>query len=164
MMNKYTVILLSVLLSFIIQSCSNHPEVTISDNNIKIDADSVKLEIDIYRDNIIRIVYSRIQDSTDQNSLVVIEEPQKTDWDHSYNGDIMIIKTDNLELNVNIKTLVIKYSNSSGELILAEKTRELAPDLVMNEEVLNVKQSFSLSDDEGIYGLGQHQNRSAYVY
>lgn len=129
----------------------------IKENGVAINKDSSQLNVDIYKDNIIRVNYSILGDTAKYESLVIINEAQKTDWDHSFKDDLLYLKTDKLKVEINTITLKVSFFDNSGNILLQEKNREFHPETVMDEEVYNVSQVFKLSEDEGIYGLGQHQ-------
>lgn len=157
-MKRSFLIVLSILFSILTYNCSHHPGVTVSDTGVCIDNDSCMLKVDVYKDDIIRISFSDGNDTLENRSLVVVGEPQETTWDHSFRGELLIITTDKLKVEIDMNKLNTAFYDNDGNRLLAEKNRDLVPVRVMEEDVYHISQAFTLSEDEAIYGFGQQQD------
>ena len=64
-----------------------------------------------------------------------------------------------IKVNVDRQTGAVTFLNSSNQVLLQEAAhgRSIAPTTVAGAAVTSAAQSFHLASDEGIYGLGQHQ-------
>jgi alpha-D-xyloside xylohydrolase len=54
----------------------------------------------------------------------------------------------------------VRFRNAAGQWVLAEEARRgLAPVTIEGQNFLAIEQQFNRGTDEGLFGLGQHQNR-----
>ncbi|MBL7138157.1 MAG: DUF5110 domain-containing protein [Bacteroidales bacterium] len=93
----------------------------------------------------------------EKKSLSVTREWSPVSWEMTKKRGDIILKTAEASLEIETSTILGKFYNSSGELILAEKERAFSPTTLGDTPTWNVFETFRLSADEGIYGLGQHQ-------
>jgi len=97
--------------------------------------------------------------STDE-SLMVVPQEQKTDYTVNADDSLVTVATAKVKATVSRTTGQVKIYNADGRLVLAETEhgRSFTPIEVEGTKSYTVSQTFeSLNDDEGIYGLGQHQ-------
>jgi alpha-D-xyloside xylohydrolase len=74
-------------------------------------------------------------------------------------GKTISMSSENLMLTLNKADGSLVYTNSQKEVILKENGQAvIVPAGLKNEKAYSVKQAFSLTPDEAVYGLGQHQN------
>ncbi|MEO7766167.1 MAG: TIM-barrel domain-containing protein, partial [Ferruginibacter sp.] len=130
-----------------------------TDVGIKARVDSLTIEIQFYSSSIIRIVRYPIRTSFSKESLSVIESPKKTAFSLKQNSDDLNLKTEKLNINLNLKSGTISYFTKTGMPLLHEKENgvTLTPFNDAGSNTFTVKQSFQLDKDEAIYGLGQQQ-------
>ena len=75
-------------------------------------------------------------------------------------GDVMSWSTGELEVRLDKKARTVSFWNAKGEKLLAETTAaELKEATYGEHKTLKPSQKFSLGADEGLYGLGDLQNR-----
>lgn len=82
-------------------------------------------------------------------------------WKVAVLNEKVVLNTKNLTVEVNPKTGAVSFFNKNGEKILAEKDfrgRVFKPVIIDGKLNYNLTQSFQISDNEGLYGLGQHQS------
>ena len=128
-------------------------------NGIEIHSVDINLRVQFYEDNIVRITKWSSQGKADKLSLSVIAEPlADINIMQEVNNDIIILKSKDINVSVSKNDLSITYSSTSGESILQEKNKtEFVPVVYDGDTGFHIKQSFILTKDEGVYGLGQHQ-------
>lgn len=115
-----------------------------------------ELRLEIYRTNIIHIKYTPDVSMPQRKSLIVIKKPSPTRWDLKKVGSKLIMRTDEVEVHVDLDTKAISFYNSSGELVLKEGRRRARDIEVAGERAFQIEQEFIISSNEGLYGLGQH--------
>jgi alpha-D-xyloside xylohydrolase len=121
---------------------------------------AVKLEV--ISDDIIRVVVSPGKEITNTQSLVVVtgNQPDST-WEIVSNEEKLTLKTKKIVAEVNLKTGAVTFFDVSGNKIVGEKSisgRSFKPAIFEGERYYSVTQSFQTEANEGLYGLGQHQD------
>lgn len=154
-MKKYTFILFVTML-FGLFSCSG-PKITEVKNGVQFQTDSALVQIQFYKDNIVRVM--KTPNSFEKNSLtVIVDELPNVDFKVKSSKKIVTLESQSLTVEICTKTGAVTYKQN-GKTVLKEKD---FPSFVeyksANEEAYSVAQTFDLTDDEAIYGLGQHQN------
>jgi len=145
---------------FAIQCSSDQGKTTSIPNGISLETKGLNLKVQFYADNMVRVVKWLPGTTPDSLSLVVIQKtlPEiKT-----------TIKEDEKNITLSAANLIVTVSKIDGHLeyftannapILKEKDQAtIEPANLKNDKGYHVKQSFDLTSDEGIYGLGQHQD------
>ncbi|MDA3883695.1 MAG: DUF5110 domain-containing protein [Bacteroidales bacterium] len=128
-------------------------------NGVQFSVDSISYSLQFYDTAIVRVQKSVLNDSVSQTSLVVIiDSVPDIPFSAYQSGSIITLKSDKLIVEASVKTGDVVYTRLDGSIILQEKggcafERYSSP----NEEAWTVRQFFSLSDEEAVYGLGQHQ-------
>lgn len=165
-MNLITILLIFALLLFLtptlLLTFSQHePHYQKLQNGIALNLKSGKLKLQLYTDQIVRITFAPSEDLLSRQSLVVIENPQNVKWELKENGKIISITTENLRAEINAETGTIQFFDKNGNILLKEhpaNPRTMNSAEVMGEKTFHATQRFILTPDEGIYGLGQHQD------
>jgi alpha-D-xyloside xylohydrolase len=131
-----------------------------TDMGIKTAINSVGVEIQFYNPSMVRILKWPEGKTFNKESLSVIKTPQKTSFRIKQTGDELSLKSDMLQVVVNLKNGKISYSTLKAEPLLSEKERGVMFTDFNDAGVktYSVFQSFILDKDEAIYGLGQQQN------
>jgi len=122
-------------------------------------AGNVRLKV--ITDNIIRVSAAPGEFSAD-TSLVVFQRglPPVPDFEVKEHGDTVSVSTSAVTASLDRSTGAVTFYDAEGKKILQEKAggRTFEPFKADDTEAYSVTQVFeSLNDDEGIYGLGQHQ-------
>jgi alpha-D-xyloside xylohydrolase len=127
---------------------------------IKSVINSVGIEIQFYNPSMVRVLKWPEGKTFKKESLSVIKAPQKTTFRIKQSGDEVLLKSDNLQVVLNLKNGKISYSAPKGETLLSEKEQGVIFTDFNDAGVktYSVFQSFILDKDEAIYGLGQQQN------
>jgi alpha-D-xyloside xylohydrolase len=73
--------------------------------------------------------------------------------------DVLTLSTARARAAVSLQTGLVTFSNGAGEAVLSEVVRdEFRPVAIDGERFYAIRQRFNRDTDEGVYGLGQHQN------
>jgi len=116
------------------------------------------LQIQVWAENIVHVVFSPGDNYHPRPSLMVLPESrQVTRCKFNDPQNPTSIKTSQLEIVPDPKTNQIIFRDESGKLWLQEGLREFTPVNISGEATFHARQIFHLSPDEGVYGLGQHQ-------
>jgi alpha-D-xyloside xylohydrolase len=156
MSKKYFII---VSVAFALVALGNAQSYQKTDVGIKSTINSIEVEIQFYGPSMVRIVKSPESRSFTKKSLSVIKNPKKTAFKTVQKGDELSLKSERLQVSLNLKTGKISYSTPAGESLLSEKDPGYAFTDFNDAGVktFSVSQSFILEKDEAIYGLGQQQ-------
>jgi alpha-D-xyloside xylohydrolase len=139
----------------------NNPQYQKTQNEIILNLKSGKLKLQLYTDRIIRVIFASSEDLLSKESLVVMENPQNIKWKLEESEKTISIITDRLKAEINTETEAIQFYDKNGKILLQEhpdKPRTMNNAEVMGEKTFHATQRFILTPDEGIFGLGQHQD------
>ncbi len=160
-MNK---IILIVLVSMLTFSCSQK-NWKVEQNGIVVYPTSLKNEANAVRivpvsEKIIRVSASPTKLFNGNQSLIVIPSDGTVNYDVKDDGRQVVISTSALDVKVSKSTGEVQFFDINGNLILQEKEeggKSFEAMEVDGEAGYSIQQVFESSDDEAIYGLGQHQ-------
>lgn len=129
-------------------------------HGLKTTIHSVDVEVQFYTPTTVRIKKSPEGREFVKNSLSVIEEPQNLKLSVKQTGQLAQVKSDQMEVSINLETGKISFYDLNGRSLLQEKDKGVSfVDFKdVEEETLRVKQAYVLEKDEAIYGLGILQN------
>lgn len=129
-------------------------------NGVKVTTKEANIKIQYYSENIVRIVKWHPDGTEEKNSLSVIENTDPNlEIKVKDAKDEVIVSSELLSVKISKLNGNISYYDSANKNILKEKGfAELTPVVYDGDSGYSVKQIFQLTDDEGIYGLGQHQH------
>jgi len=113
------------------------------------------LSLTVFSPRVIRVLFAPEEGTSHQTSLAVTASPNRTTWRVTETSGEVRLNTDVLESHVNRETGAVSFHDRNGQPVLAEGLRALTATPAGNG--LTSRQDFLLSDDEAIYGLGQHQ-------
>ena len=125
----------------------------------KVVAKSIKIEIQFYSPSTVRVLKWPEGKTFTKESFSVIKTPQKTDITIQQQGEGLLLKSEKLQVQVNLKNGKVSFSNTKSENLLSEKDGS-ATFIDFDDagsKTYTIKQSFALDKDEAIYGLGQQQ-------
>lgn len=120
-----------------------------------------KVRLQVLSDKIIRVSATPDNSFSNDTSLVVVDQKVKPDFKVEETDSTVSVVTAAVKATVSLTSGDVRFFDKDGKLILAEADggREFSPIEVEGTKGYTVRQVFqSLSDDEGIYGLGQHQS------
>jgi alpha-D-xyloside xylohydrolase len=118
------------------------------------------IQLDVVNDNIIHVKASNTGVFSDKPSLIVPDTLKKTGtWSVEENNGQVVLKTASVKALVTLQTGEIAFQSADGTPILTEKKGGGKSFEKGSEDGLyQIQQVFESSDDEGFYGLGQHQS------
>ncbi|MBU0472964.1 MAG: glycoside hydrolase family 31 protein [Bacteroidetes bacterium] len=126
---------------------------------IKSKIDSIVIEIQFYSPSIVRVLKSPESRTFKKESLSVIEVPKKTFFEIEQNGELLLLKSEVIQVHLNLKSGEISYFNHDSEALFGEKeySTKFTEFNDVGEKTFSAFQAFVLDKDEAIYGLGQQQ-------
>lgn len=119
------------------------------------------VEVQWYTPNSLRILKTPQGKTVEKKSLSVIALPKDPGIKvTTADNESVIMKSKNLTVTLNIRTGVVSYAKSDGSLLLKEQENNKAftPFDDAGRSTYTVYQGFTVSPEEGLYGLGQLQN------
>lgn len=117
-----------------------------------------KVRVEVMGEKLFRVSATPEKQFSEAQSLIIVPQEQKTDFTVSEQGDDIAVKTAQASALVSLKTGQVRFLDAEGNQILAEDVRTFQPVEVDGTQAYTVRQTFqSAGDDEGWYGLGQHQ-------
>jgi alpha-D-xyloside xylohydrolase len=121
------------------------------------------VKLSVIADNIIRVLSSPVNGGGEaRKSLVTVYRTDPSlKWNMTNDEERVVLHTRLLTATVTIATGAVHFTDASGKPILAEKRaggRSFEPAVFDGEPSYHIRQTFTMSDDEAIYGLGQHQD------
>ena len=161
-MNKF---LIAILLSIFAISCTKSNWET-NDSGVIIYPTSPKekgakaIFISPVNEEIIKVSASATKSFSDKESLVVIPGLEPVPFEVTNTDDKVTLSTAETKVEVSLSTGEVKFFDADGNPILQEKEnggKKLEPMEVDGVKGYTLQQVFESSEDEGIYGLGQHQ-------
>lgn len=143
----------TIIFIFIIIGIAQAQSYQKADTGIQCIIDSLHIEIQFYNPNIVRLFKHPGDITVEKKSLSVIKIPQKTDFNIKQDGDLISLRSKKIEIEIDLKTGMIVFSKTNGELLLTEKENGTSFNsfIDVKNETFNVKQSFVLENDEAIY-------------
>jgi alpha-D-xyloside xylohydrolase len=160
-MKKMKIISILMAIFFIISNCTKQEVHTKHiKNGVEIKSKDGNIRVRFYTEKIVRIIKWPPHGSSEKTSLSVIK-------DSIPDLNINISEMNN-KIRLNSKQLIliidksnhsIVYMSQDENIIIKESGRPEFKTVVYDSDSgYSVQQSFRLSGDEGVYGLGQHQN------
>jgi alpha-D-xyloside xylohydrolase len=160
MKNKFVLIISFLSIALISYRCSfNKVKVIPVQNGMLLETGKLNIKAQFYAANTVRIMKWLPGAKPDTFSLVVIEKtlPDLKIAVNETEKDVTL-SSDNLKVIISKNDGHVEYLSKENTGILKETGAPvITPEELKNEKAFSIKQQFKLSDDEGIYGLGQHQ-------
>ena len=127
-----------------------------TDNGLKTLINSIETEIQFYGPSTVRILKYPEGEIFNKKSLSVVKVPQKTEYNIAQSGDVVTLKSEGLEVALNLKNGLLSFKTSKGETLLSEKASgvKFTDFNDAGDKTYSVSQSYVLDADEPIYGLG----------
>ena len=145
------------LAALILVLCSCGPVKTTADGFIVKAGNGDYVRLEAVNENIIRVSSTPDGKFPESGSLSVISQPDFTDFTVSENETTASLSTGRVVATVSKKTGAVRFTDSEGNELVEEDRREFAPIDVEGTSGWTVRQVFNSDEDEGFYGLGQHQ-------
>ena len=121
--------------------------------------DGGTLHIQFWSPEIVRVTYAPGPNLPALKSLSVVATPQKVRLAQHQSSQYYTISSQKIKVWFDRQTVVITFLDSASRVLLQEAAqgRHVEPATVAGAAVTSATQAFDLAPDEGIYGLGQHQ-------
>ena len=117
-----------------------------------------KVRVEVMGEKLMHVSATPESDFSEAKSLIVVPPTQKTDFTVAEQGDDIVVKTSQVSALVSKTTGQVRFLDAQGNQVLAEDSRNFQPIEVEGTKAYTVQQVFqSAGNDEGWYGLGQHQ-------
>jgi alpha-D-xyloside xylohydrolase len=165
-MKKIYLLYLSLAVFLVLTSC-RRTSYEIQDDGIILqfkptDIQNVRLlRIQVLSDDIFRVTATPGKTFASNESLSAILKPdKKKNWSVRESRDSLEIITRTTRVTVLLKTCTVAFYDSTNRLIVKENTngRNFSPISVHDTNGYTMRQVFDSPDEEGLYGLGQHQS------
>jgi len=159
-MKKVSVLIISIVFALISIQCSNKGKVTQVQNGVQLETKELNLKVQFYSDKMVRVEKWLPGVIPDTMSLVVIQKTLPTLKIEVKDEDQKVILTsETLQVTIDKSDGHLEYATKINEPILKENGKPvIMPSETKTKNDFSVKQQFTLTPEEGIYGLGQHQN------
>jgi len=155
-MNRNTIMWAMVLLTTI--QCTPRKEITPIENGVIISTAKLKVKVQFYRDNVVRIQKWLPHESDKKLSLsVCVDSVVPLSLHREENKQYYLLASGKIKAKINYRTASVEFYDPENKPILSEATCKFSPVVYESDSAYQIEQQFILSPDEGIYGLGQHQ-------
>jgi alpha-D-xyloside xylohydrolase len=129
------------------------------DNGIDLKTKQVNLRVQFYNDNIIRIIKWNHGASPDKKSLIIVNDAMQPVFFRTDDlKEYVLLTGKNMSCKISKMTGAVEFFNADDAVLLKEENSVITPAFISGEAAYTIQQNYKLSDDEGIYGLGQNQN------
>jgi len=111
-------------------------------------------------DEIIKVSASATKTFADEVSLITVPDLKTVPFEVAEENGKLVVSTAKTKVEVSLESGEVDFLDADGNMILQGKKdggTMLSPVTVDNVNAYEMQQSFESSEDEAIYGLGQHQ-------
>lgn len=148
------------ILGFLLFQCASSPKVKSIRNGVFVSGANFSVKVQFIKDNIVHVEKAPLGNFPKKKSLIVVhkeiaslpisvQEKRNTIW----------LSSSRLKIKISKGPGRVEYFTPEGKSILKEKGKpQFTPFEDAFEKAFHVEQKFYLSREEGIYGLGQHQD------
>jgi alpha-D-xyloside xylohydrolase len=121
--------------------------------------DGGTLRIQFWSPEIVRVTYAAANELPALKSLAVVAKPAGVRLTRGENDQSFTVSSQDITVKIDKQTGAATILDNAGQVLLRESAqgRQIQPNTVAGDAVTSCAQSFVLAPDEGIYGLGQHQ-------
>lgn len=119
--------------------------------------DGGTLRIQSWSPDVVRVTFAAAAEIPQLNSLSVVGKPARVRLRRKETDRAFVIETPNLRVTVDKRTGAVDFADGHGRELLRESERKIAPATQPGVVGNACEQDFDLPADEGLYGLGQHQ-------
>lgn len=150
---------LSLFLTFLIVALASAESIEKTASGYLLKLDVGKLELRFYGPEVVRVIKTPEEITTNRISPVIIKAPQVPETKVSETDELYSISTSALRIEVS-KTGTVQFKNLNGIPLLSEMedaTSISYSGVVNGDTLMFIHQSFKLDDDERLFGLGLQQ-------
>ena len=120
---------------------------------------AARVRLQVVNDRIIRVTAVPDETFDVPPSLQVLAESGDTEFRVTQAEGVLTLSTARVRAEISIQTGLVTFSDAAGEALLREVVRdEFRPVEIDGEHLYAIRQQFDRGTEEGVYGLGQHQN------
>ncbi len=130
-------------------------------NGVQLQAGKLNVKVQFYAGDVVRVLKWGPGGTPAKASLVVIQtNPPDLNINVDEGADTVTLASGKLKLLLSKNDGAIQYLDANNQIILKEQgSADITPVNIAHEtNAFSVQQNFTLTPDEGIYGLGQHQS------
>ena len=149
----------TVLVFIGIQCSSQRGKATIIQNGVILETKAFNLSVQFYDGNVVHVLKWLPGAKPDTSSLIVIQKTiPELKIDVKQDQESIAMSSNSLKVVIHKSDGHIEYLTPENKPVLKETSQTvIKPADLKNEKAYSIKQTFELSAEEGIYGLGQHQ-------
>lgn len=158
-MNSRTFLMAAFLLAVTFGCNSSKSQLSDIDNGVSLRLKSHTVKVQFYDEATVRVTKTDRRKCKQHESLIVknrelpVLELSKND-----DGTCVIVGSDKLLVLIDKATGRVEFLRPDSSMLLSETGIDFTPIEYFGDKGFSVKQGFNFSDNEGIYGLGQHQD------
>ena len=154
-------------LNVLLVSCCTHPAVLPAaqvqhiQNGVLLNTGDLHVKVQFYADDIVRVLKWRTGGTPEKASLVVIQtNVPNLNIRFQEDAGIVRLASENVTVNLSKSDGAIQFLTAGNRNLLKEQGAPVITPVQMKYETnaFSVEQDFALTPEEGLYGLGQHQN------
>jgi alpha-D-xyloside xylohydrolase len=160
-MKKTMIFLSAMLIAIIICGCASFKtELTPVKNGIRLSTRNLNVIVQFYDDDIVRVIKWLPGGTSEKTSLsVIIDSIPEIAIDIQEEAGNVMLRSSKLLIKLNRNDGHLQFISPDNSIILNETGKpEFTLVVYDGDSAFSISQSFSLKPDEGVYGLGQHQN------
>lgn len=118
-----------------------------------------KVRLKVMGEKLIRVSATADKKFADPQSLIIVPQEGKTPFEVTENDSLATLTTAALKVEVNRNSGLVKFMDKEGKTILQEDElgKTFTPIEVEGKKAYSVRDVFKTTENEGLYGLGQHQ-------
>ena len=117
------------------------------------------VRLQVYGDDIIRVTASPSATIDAADSLMVTAKPRATGFTITTAAGRAVLKTAKVAATVDLANGNVSFRDTSGRVVLTESApASFTPVSIEGQRFQAISQQWNRGTDEGLYGLGQHQN------
>ncbi len=149
---------LTLALLFCLSSVAVAGENAAAAAEVRAGAQTVRVQF--YADDIVRVLKWPAGGTAEKKSLAVVMAPAAGTWTTPQEtASAVTLSSPKLRVRIAKKDGVVSFETAAGQAILAEaRPSVFTPVTIPFEKAFSVRQEFRLTPEEGLYGLGQHQD------
>jgi len=117
------------------------------------------VKVEVISEKIMRVIAAP-REIAASNGLTVIYTGQPAIWNSSVTDSTITISTTMLSATADLSTGAVSFNDANGNPLISEKRvdgKQVDPVILEGRSLYRLRQTFSLGEDDALYGLGQHQ-------
>lgn len=120
--------------------------------------DSMHVNIEFYNDSTVRVVKTYDSNFNHKSWVVLPNVKKAVSLFYEDSDSIVTVKTNKLSVTLKLKEGLVNVLRNDGTVLICEKATRMQHTMDGDQPSYTITQTFTLDNDERIYGLGQIQN------